>query len=70
MNNTMNMIQDQINWLINQINVMKKNKYDIKLYLNYMEQKIVNFTNIINRGFNLMNQNISLSNPNSINISN
>lgn len=49
---------------------MKKNKYDIKLYLNYMEQKIVNFTNIINRGFNLMNQNISLSNPNSINISN
>ena len=70
MNNTMNMIQDQINWLINQINVMKKNKYDIKLYLNYMEQKIVNFTNIINRGFNLMNQNISLFNPNSINISN
>lgn len=38
-----------------------------------MEQKIVNFTNImnnINRGFNLTNQNISLSNPNSINISN
>ena len=52
---------------------MKKNKYNPKLHLNYMVQNIVNFTNIMNNidsGLNLMNQNISLSNSNSIDISN
>ena len=72
--NTMTMIQDRSNKSIDKSNKWnEKNKYNAKLHLNYIVQNIVNFTNIMNNidsSLNLMNQNISLSNSNSIDISN